>query len=140
MSRVFLAAILAVLLGLLGVMANIVSPKPKAADTVDKSKMQEMQKKAQTDDLANRQAEMKQRMKMETAINTQAEPKPRLPKRPETAKLPMGKTHKQTGMQITPDWFESRPDGAAGIKKLEEDALKEKQSTPPQPPAATQPK
>jgi hypothetical protein len=125
MSRLFLAGVLAVLLGLLGVMANLVSPKAKGPDPAEAAKVEAAQKQKQEDQMSKQQQAMKDMMKQHSSAKASPEGNGHLPSRP---KSPTPSPNK--GMQVTSDWFVSRPDGAAGIKKLADEDKKEQQATP----------
>jgi hypothetical protein len=124
MSKLFLAAVLAVLLGLLGVMANVVSPKPKEPDPEVKAKMEAAQKQSQDDAIKKQQDQMKSLLNGKQAAKVEEPPQGHLPPPPKGLKTG------PKGMAITSDWYQSRPPGDAGIKKLAEEAKAEQLQKP----------
>ena len=130
MSRMFLAGILAILLALLGVMANVVGPKSKETEK-GLPPQPPAQQNARDKKLKDDQSKLKSAMSsksMPIDPGNAAEGKALAAKMgSNTSSKPGGATKNPNlkGMEITSDWFEKRLDGSAGIEKLDKEAQEE---------------
>ncbi len=150
MSRILMVLVLAILLGLLAVMAQIVNPKPPppptAAEQEAKQKEQQgQQKKAMEQEKKERVNMMKIR---DTKAKEWAEKQKKIEQKYATKKLPASSIPTEpapipsaTSMDISHDWFKKRQDGEQGLKALEkmqkELEAAEKQKQPTAPPAGS---
>ena len=151
MSRILMVLVLAILLGLLAVMANIVNPKPAPPPSVEQQQAKEteqraMQEKALEQEkrerknmMAMREKKTKEWQEKQRKIEQQLAGKKKLPSPKESTEPP---TSSPTSMEISHDWFKKRQDGEQGLKDLDklqkalEEAAKKQQADTPSPGSA----
>jgi Na+-transporting methylmalonyl-CoA/oxaloacetate decarboxylase gamma subunit len=111
MSRTFMFGVLAILVVLLGVMANVVGPKsPKEPDPDVMKKEAESRQKAQAEEIKTRQKMMVTMMKRRKEDAAKAS---------HTARAKPATGRPSSGMEISSDWFKKRKDGTQGLAALE---------------------
>ena len=128
MSRILMVLVLAILLGLLAVMAHIVNPKPAPPPSAEQQQAQEKQQQEMSKKMM--EAERKERTQMmkmrEQKTKEWAAKQQKLEKqyaakqvKPKNA-VETAPPQSSTAMDISHDWFKKRQDGEEGLKKLEQ--------------------
>lgn len=127
MSRILMVAVLAILLGLLAVMANIVNPKPAPPPTPEQHEHQEETKQAaQKSALESEKKERAKMMEMRKKMSNEWQKKQQKlaeqykgKNKPPSMPTAPGGMPSPVAMDITHEWFKKQPDGEKGLQHLE---------------------